>query len=85
MYKDYINGLKCVRFQVMATTSLKTTTVWDVTPSSVEVDRRFGGAYCIIRAIFGLMYGFINLVSMYCLKANYVTCLYHAKCPRKVR
>jgi hypothetical protein len=41
--------LQLVRFQVLSLARMKMTAFWDVAPCSLEVDRRFRGAYCLHR------------------------------------
>jgi hypothetical protein len=36
-----------MRFQVLTAESMKITAFWDIAPRSLEVDRRFGEAYCL--------------------------------------
>jgi hypothetical protein len=41
--------LRDVRFQVLTSVSMKFRVFWDEVPCShVKVDRRFGGAYCLL-------------------------------------
>jgi hypothetical protein len=40
--------MEMVRFQVLTAASMKMTLFWDVAPCSlVEIDRHFGGTYCL--------------------------------------
>jgi hypothetical protein len=45
---NYLRRVQNMRLQVPTASSVKMTAVWDIAPCSlVEVDRRFGSAYCL--------------------------------------